>query len=81
MRKTRFSRHLLYLTVLTMITAVLGMALNIYQTANKPQPLKVTPQELAPLNPKLDTNLLERLSQREFLTPETKVATINEGVQ
>lgn len=66
MKKQTIGKDLLILSILTTISVAVWIAVDIYKALYKsdiPQVLKI---QMEPLNPKLDTIILEQLESRKF---------------
>lgn len=64
MKHQKLSRELLLMTILTVISIFTWISLDVYRALTHPQAPKVSATQLAPLNPKLDTKVLDDLSQK-----------------
>lgn len=70
MKHQKLSRELLLLTILTVISVFTWISLDVYRALTHPPAPKVSAAQLAPLNPKLDTKVLEDLSQKANFNKE-----------
>lgn len=64
MKHQKFSQELLLMTILTVISIFTWISLDVYRAFIHPQVPKVSAAQLAPLNPKLDTKVLNDLSSK-----------------
>ena len=76
MKKKRISRDILILVILSLITVVTWIGLDVYRIFTKGEELYVSPQQMEPLNPEIDQETLDQISQEslfgkgEYLPPE-----------
>jgi len=64
MRKKKFSRDLFIVSILTLITVITWIALDIYRVFNKNEIPKVLREQIEPLDPNLDIKIFNNLSER-----------------
>jgi len=82
--KGKISREVLFLAIFTTITVFTWIGLEVYQTISERKELKVLESQLKPLNPTLDTKVIENLKKRkvysfeEVKTPEITPEEIEE---
>ena len=76
MKKKRISRDLLILAILSLITVFTWIGLDVYRIFFKDEELYVSPQQMEPLNPEIDQETIDQISQDslfgkgEYLPPE-----------
>jgi len=71
MKTRRFSKDILMLAILTVITVFTWIGVDVYRAFNKPTPPIVPAEQLLPLNPKLETRVIDDLTSRQMLERET----------
>jgi len=67
MKPKRLPRELIFLAVLTTITVFTWIFLSVFYALTKPQPPKVPQEQLRPLDPTLETKVIDNLGSREFI--------------
>ena len=70
MEKNKKTPSLISTLILTTITLVSWVFFSIYRAFVKPQPGVVPPEILEPIDPKLDTDSLNKLKERFYLNEE-----------
>lgn len=70
MKKNKFSKDLLILAILTTITVFTWIGFDVYRALLKTQIPQVLQEQMAPLDPKLDTKAIENLSQKTLFQKE-----------
>lgn len=65
-KKQSISKDILILSVLTTIAVTIWIALDVYWAMQKSETPQVIKKQLEPLNPKLDTSILENLEKKDF---------------
>jgi len=70
MKKTKISREMLFLAIFTTITVFTWIGLETYQALSKKQTPPDLTVQLRPLNPTLDTKVIEDLKNRKFFNWE-----------
>lgn len=63
------SRTLYQIGVVTLIVAAIWLGMGIYTTLNKPTNVEVEKKILDPINPVLDVEVINKLSQRLVVEP------------
>jgi hypothetical protein len=77
MKKRRLSKDILILAILSLITVLTWIGLDLHRILFKEEELYVPPQQLEPLNPEIDQEIINQLSGQslfekgEYLPPET----------
>lgn len=66
MKKQTIGKDLLIISILTTISVAVWIAVDIYGALHKSDIPQVLKKQIEPLNPKLDTLILEQLESREF---------------
>lgn len=67
MRKKKFSRDLFIVSILTLITVITWIALDIYRVFNKNEIPKVLREQIEPLDPNLDIKIFNNLSELSLI--------------
>lgn len=79
MKKKKTFPRVVVFAVLTMATAISWLFFNTYRALTKKEKVVVSPEILAPLDPKLDQKALEMLETRYYIEesqiPETVIVT------
>lgn len=75
MKSAKFSRTLLLLVILTVITVFTWLSVSVYLSFNKLESLNIPSSQLQPLNPKLETGVIDKLSKKDILILETSNST------
>lgn len=70
MKKKKLDKNLMVLSLLSVITIFSWISLEVYHTLERPQPPSVPKEQLEPLDPKLTTEVVENLKQREIFSRE-----------
>jgi hypothetical protein len=70
MKQHKISRELVLLATLTALTVFTWLFFDVYRALRKPSSLEVPAEQFLPLDPKLDTKVIESLSGRQMLTRE-----------
>jgi hypothetical protein len=76
MKKRRLSRDILILVILSLITDFTWIGLDLYRIFFKEEEVFVPPQQMEPLNPEIDQEIINQISQEssfgkgEYLPPE-----------
>lgn len=70
MKPEKLSRDLLVLAILTVITTFTWISLDLYRVLTRPQAPQVPSSHLEPLNPKLETKIIDSLSQKPAFQKE-----------
>ncbi len=76
MKKKRVSKDILILVILSLITVFTWIGLDVYRIFFKDEELYVSPQQMEPLNPEIDQETIDQISQEslfgkgEYLPPE-----------
>lgn len=76
MKKKRISQETLNLAIITLTTVLIWTGFDIYRAYTRTQVKPDVRKQLTPLNPKLDTETLEDLSNKKDLSLE-KVKTFS----
>jgi len=71
MKNIKFSRTLFLLVVLTCTTVFSWISLTILNIFKEYKPIKIPNSILEPLNPKIDTTVIDGIAQKEVLKIET----------
>ncbi|MBM3208794.1 hypothetical protein FJZ40_00670 [Candidatus Shapirobacteria bacterium] len=64
MRSRLLSHDLLVVAVLTLLTVITWIGLDVYRALSKHDTPQVSQSQLVPLSPKVSTNVLDRLEAR-----------------
>lgn len=67
MKKFQLGKDALILSILTLITALSWIGLDVYRALTKSEIPRVLQKQIAPLNPKLDWETIENLRQKETI--------------
>jgi hypothetical protein len=70
MKKVKFGKDILFLTIFTLITVLTWVGLAVWSTATKTTINEVTQQQMAPLNPVIDKNIIESLKKTSYFSEE-----------
>lgn len=73
MKRSKISRDLFFLSILTVITTLTWISLDAYRAFTKAEMPKVLQEQLEPLNPELETKITEDLSKRLKISEEILV--------
>lgn len=71
MKTKRLSKDILILTILTVITVFTWIGVDVYRTLRRPTPPNIPAELLLPLNPKLETRVIDDLTNRQMFERET----------
>ncbi len=77
MKKKRLSKDILILVILSLITVLTWIGLDLHRIFFEKEELYVPPQQMEPLNPEIDQEIIDQISQEpsfgkgEYLPPET----------
>lgn len=66
MKKQSVDRDFLILAILSIIAVAVWIAADIYQALNKSEIPKVLQKQTEPLNPKIETSILEELEKQNY---------------
>ena len=66
MKKSKIPREIFFLAVFTAITVFTWIGLEVYQTLSKKKTPKIIQSQLKPLDPNLDTEVIEGLKKRKL---------------
>lgn len=67
MRKRKISRDILVLAVLTLITVATWTILDLHRIFSDKESISVPQEQLEPLNPELDDEVINQLSEKQYL--------------
>ncbi len=67
MKKRKISRDVLILAILTLITVLTWIGLDIHRIFFKEETVNVPKEQLEPLNPELDQEVINQISKKSFL--------------
>jgi hypothetical protein len=70
MKKIKLSKDLLFLTIFTLITVLTWVGLAVWSAASKTTINEVTQQQMAPLNPVINKNIIESLKKTSYFSEE-----------
>lgn len=70
MKKTRIPREILLLAIFTAITVFTWIGLDVYRAFSKKETLKIIESQLKPLDPNLDSQVIEDLKKRKLFRPQ-----------
>ncbi len=76
MKKKRLSRDILVLVILSLITVMTWIALDIHRIFFKEEEVYVPPEQMEALNPEIDQETIDKIAQdslfkkEEYLPPE-----------
>lgn len=70
MKKQTLPRDLKFLAILTLVTVFTWIMVDVYHAFRKATPPQVPAAQLEPLNPKLETGIIDSLIKRDFYTKE-----------
>lgn len=70
MKKIKFGKDILFLTIFTLITALTWVGLAVWSTATKTMISEVTQQQMAPLNPVINKDIIESLKKTSYFSEE-----------
>ena len=70
MKKIKFSKDILFLTIFTLITVLTWVGLAVWSAATKTTISEVTQQQMAPLNPVINKNIIESLKKTSYFSEE-----------
>ncbi|MDP3955526.1 MAG: hypothetical protein Q8Q15_04170 [bacterium] len=73
MKTKTFSKDILTLAILTIITVFVWIGVDVYRALRKPTPPNIPAEQLLPLNPKLETRVIDDLTNRQMLERETLI--------
>ena len=73
MRKKTLNRDFLILSVLSVITVFTWIGLEVYQILNKTEIPSVLQRQIEPLNPVIETNVIQGLKSRKSYSAEELV--------
>lgn len=63
-KKTKVSRDLLIISILTFITILTWIVMDVYRSLTQKQIPEVLEKQLLPLNPKIETKVFDQLENR-----------------
>lgn len=66
----KLSRHVLYTAIITLITVLTWVGFTIYRAYTKTAVSPDVRKQLAPINPKLDTKIIDNLKSRRHISLE-----------
>ena len=67
-KKLIFKNNLYKIAILTFVTTVFWIGLEIYRSYNKPETTERVKTQIVPLNPNIDVELIDKLESRTSLT-------------
>jgi len=70
MKKIQLGRDALILSIMTLITVLSWIGFDVYQALTKTEMPRVLKRQLAPLNPRLNRTVIDKLRKRETLSQE-----------
>jgi len=70
MKQSKIGKDILLLTILTLITVLTWVGLAVWSAATKTTINQVTQQQMAPLNPTINKNLIESLKKTSYFSEE-----------
>ena len=70
MKKSRLGKEALTLSIMTVVTVVLWIAFDVYHAATKATKTKVTAEQLAPLDSRLNKETITNLKESLYFTEE-----------
>jgi hypothetical protein len=77
MKKKRLSKDILVLVILSLITVLTWIGLDLHRIFSKEEASDVPTQQLEPLNPEINQEMIDQISEEslfgkgEYLPPET----------
>lgn len=66
MKEKKIGKDLFIISVITTITIAVWIAIDVYRVLNKSEVPPAARKQIEPLDPKLDTDVLDQLEQRGF---------------
>ncbi len=70
MKKRKIQKDVLVLSILTFLAIISWIAFDVYRALTKTEIPKVLKQQIAPLDPSIDSDLLIKLKSRETITSD-----------
>ena len=70
MKKRRLSRDILVLVILSLITVMTWIALDIHRIFFKEEEVHVPPEQMEALNPEIDQEIIDKISQGSLFKKE-----------
>lgn len=84
MNQNSTSKDLFLISILTVVTVAVWIAVDVYLVLKKDEPEKISQELLAPLNPKLDISILDELDKKNYYNlkeiPKSPQITISEEI-
>jgi hypothetical protein len=70
MNEFKLGKDALILSIMTLITVLTWIIFEVYRTATKTTIPKVTQEQMAPLNSQIKKEIIEKLKENIWLSPE-----------
>jgi hypothetical protein len=70
MNEFKLGKNALILSIMTLITVLTWIIFEVYRTATKTTIPKVTQEQMAPLNSQIKKEIIEKLKENIWLSPE-----------
>ena len=70
MNEFKLGKNALIISIMTLITVLTWIAFEVYRMATKTTIPKVTQEQMAPLNPQIKKETIEKIKQNIWLSPE-----------
>jgi hypothetical protein len=70
MKKFKLGKDILILTIITLVTVLSWVSLEVWTVAHQTTVTKITQEQIAPLNPKINTEIIESLKSKLTLSTE-----------
>jgi len=85
MNEFKLGKNALVLSIMTLITVLVWITFEVYRTVTKTTIPKVTQEQMAPLNPKIKKEVIEKIKENIWLSPEEaesfNFSVSGEGIQ
>jgi hypothetical protein len=70
MNELKLGKNSLILSIMTLITVLVWIAFEVYRTATKTTIPKVTQEQMAPLNPQIKKEVIEKIKENIWFSAE-----------
>jgi hypothetical protein len=70
MNELKLGKNALILSIMTLITVLVWIAFEVYRTATKTTIPKVTQEQMAPLNPQIKKEVIEKIKENIWFSAE-----------
>lgn len=70
MKKLQFGKDALILSIMTLITVLIWIGFDVYRALTKTEIPQILQKQIAPLNPQIDRETIEKIKTKETISEE-----------